>query len=245
MPASSQIALSVKNRVGKTEKKEKKGAYGEWRKAYCAEYRRLMARTREAAHERFTQDLKSRGGTIRCEAGCTFCCHQYLTVSLAQGLVIVDHLYSNKILLRNFLRRYALWQDKASDKAGELDRIRTHSVAHHVPAEQVITETRALTSQYFLAGIACPFLVDNKCSIYEVRPPSCASLVSLSEPTHCAPDALHTPELRKIALSDGELVQLIGLGDPRLMMYELSLPVMVYRLLTEGGEALMQEAPAL
>ncbi len=233
--------MRLSRQIEKIEKKEKKAAFGRWRKGYCTEYVRLLKRTRSSARRRFDHELAEHGETITCRERCTHCCHHYLTVSLAQGIVIVDYLYRNRDIMRRFLGNYEQWAQRASELAAEIDGVRTQALASAVPIEQIIIQTRPLAERYFGAAIPCPFLVEDRCSIYSVRPTACSSHVAVSEPARCAADAVEKPDIRKVSLSDDELINLSRLADPRLMLFELTLPVMIFRLLTEGGETLMRE----
>src|SRR3546814_4607207 len=47
-------------------------------------------------------------------------------------------------------------------------------------------QTRALGLDYFRAGVACPFLVDESCGIYAVRPMKCREYLVTSPAANCA-----------------------------------------------------------
>jgi len=171
--------------------------------------------------------------------GCTYCCYHYVTVSLAQGIVIVDHLYNRKDLLKQFLDSYETWRKDGESISADIDRIRIHALSSSIPTHQVFTDTRDLSARYLAKNIRCPFLVDDKCSIYPVRPLSCSGHHSVSPPDWCAPAAQKQPDIQHATAADEDLIAMIQLADSRLTLYELALPTMVYRLLTEGSSALM------
>jgi hypothetical protein len=77
--------------------------------------------------------------------------------------------------------------------------------------------------------------VDGLCSIYSARPLACSGHHSVSPPELCAPDSLEKPEIRRVTPDDRDLLNMMRVGDPWLTLYELALPTMVYRLLTEGS----------
>jgi len=54
-------------------------------------------------------------------------------------------------------------------------------------------DMQALTKEYFLQQIPCPFLEDECCSIYEFRPSRCREYLVISPPKHC-----HDPYTQRI-----------------------------------------------
>jgi Fe-S-cluster containining protein len=231
---ASQLPLTV----SATEDRENDGSYGTWRRKFCREYAALLETTRENTNRSLRASVAAEGRQISCQKECTSCCHHYVSVSLAQGMVIVAHLYRTKGLLQQFLDRYAEWRDKAEAIAEEIDGIRNRALASSTPMARVITDTRPLSTRYFLANIRCPFLVDGLCSIYPVRPLACSSHHSVSPPEWCVPDSQQKPEIRRMTPDDRDLLGMIRVGDPWLTLFELALPTMVYRLLTEGSAAM-------
>ena len=234
---ASQIPL----RIRRIEDKEKKGSHGAWRRDFCRKYVELLRRGREKSLRTLVEALSAQGKAISCRSGCTFCCYHYVTVSLAQGIVIVDYLYRHRDLLKQFLDNYAAWYDQAASLAEDIDRTRLRALSSSVPTEQILLETRPLSARYFESSIRCPFLAQDRCSIYEVRPSSCASHHAASPPEWCAPDSPQRPDIQRSITEDDDLVRIVGLADTRLSLYELSLPTMIYRLLTEGSAAIMAE----
>ena len=153
-------------------------------------------------------------------------------------MVIVAHLYRNRDVLQQFLDRYEAWRSQAGDVPDEIDGIRNRALASSAPIARVIEDTRPLSNRYFAATIRCPFLVDGLCSIYPVRPLACSGHHAVSPPEWCAPDSQQKPEIRRVTPEDRDLLGMIRLADPWLTLFELALPTMVYRLLTEGSAEL-------
>lgn len=228
---ASQLPLTVTA----TEDREKVGSYGSWRKQFCREYAALLDTTRRNTGRSLEAAVSAEGRQISCAKGCTYCCHHYVSVSLGQGMVIVAHLYRNRDVLQQFLDRYEAWRAQAGEVADEIDGIRNQALAASTPIARVIEDTRPLSNRYFAATIRCPFLVDDVCSIYPVRPLACSGHHSVSPPEWCAPDSPRKPEIRRMTPEDRDLLGMIRLADPWLTLFELALPTMVYRLLTEGS----------
>jgi len=231
---ASQLPLTVTT----TENRENEGSYGSWRREFCRKYAALLDTTRKNTDRSLRAAVSAEGRQISCRKGCTFCCHHYVSVSLAQGMVIVAHLYRSKDLLQQFLDRYEEWREQAGVIAEEIDGIRNRALASSAPIASVINDTRPLSTRYFAASIRCPFLVDGLCSIYAVRPLACSGHHAVSPPEWCAPDSQQKPEIRRVMPDDRDLLGLIRVADPWLTLFELALPTMVYRLLTEGSAAM-------
>jgi Fe-S-cluster containining protein len=83
-----------------------------------------------------------------CKAGCAYCCHYKVEVMAHEMLLIKDYLLKN-------------WQ------ALQIKNLLTE-------AEENAQIIRSLTQEEHLTtNIKCPFLVDNQCSVYSVRPFKC------------------------------------------------------------------------
>ena len=226
-------------RIRRTEEREKKGSHGAWRREFCSKQKELLTRTRDNSYRSLTKTLSAQGESISCRQGCTHCCYHYVAVSLAQGILIADYLYKRKALLKQFIDNYETWRKDGEAISDSIDRIRIQALMSSVPTDQIMADTRSLSKQYLDSNIACPFLADDKCSIYEVRPMACSSHHSISPPDYCAPGSQQKPTIRHSMPDDEDLIEMIRLADPRLTLYELTLPTMVYKLLTEGSAAIM------
>lgn len=227
--------------IKKIESKENKGQTGAWRKSFCPRYVGVLARTRENIYNTVVETLASKGAQISCRKGCTHCCYHYVTVSVAQGIVIADYLYKRRELLTQFVHNYEKWHRKGRSISESIDAARIQALSSSVPVERIIADTRPLSERYLKMHIQCPFLLENRCFIYEVRPLSCSGHYSASPPDWCAPETSQKPDIHHRIPNDQDLTELALLADPRLTLYELTLPIMVYKLLSEGSEAMMTE----
>ncbi len=229
-------------KIRRIEDREKKGPHGSWRTGFCRKYLVLLEKVQKNTYNSLLDSLSSTEQQISCRKGCTYCCYHYVTVSLAQGIAIVDYLYKRKDLLKGFLDRYEVWREQAELIAADIDRVRNQAMSSSVPVERVLARTRPMSTRYLEMNVLCPFLVEDKCSIYQVRPLSCSGHYSVSPVKWCAPGSLQNPDIHHEMPADQDLIELMQLADPRLVLYELTLPTMVYRLLTEGSSVLMKES---
>lgn len=228
----------LSRQIKKIEAKENKGAYGAWRKGFCRKYLEMLIRLRKNTYNAFVEALTPKGEMITCRKGCTYCCFEHVTVSIAHGIVIVDYLYNRKGLLKQFVRNYEKWCDKGYTLSGSIDRTRIQASSAVMPINRVMAAIEPLSARYVDMNIQCPFLVDNRCCIYDVRPLPCSGHYSVSLPEWCAPSSPRKPVIHQLIPHEEDLSKIVLLADPRFILYELTLPVMIYKLLTEGASSI-------
>ncbi len=109
-----------------------------------------------------------------CRSGCAHCCHQAVGVTPPEVFAIHEHL-------------------RATRAADEL-------VALAARVRAADDRTRGMTSAERLSpALPCPFLIEDRCSIYEVRPLSCRGTNSL-DAAACERN-LHDPAARAAFLA--------------------------------------------
>jgi hypothetical protein len=101
--------MDIQRQIKEIEKQAHHGGYGLWRKSFCREYLKLQKEACVEAREELLSYLDSIGQHITCRMGCAHCCSQYISISVSNGIVIVDYLYSNPRVLEKFLRNYEKW----------------------------------------------------------------------------------------------------------------------------------------
>jgi hypothetical protein len=85
---------------------------------------------------------------FQCRSGCTFCCHQNVDVTIPEAIMVALRL------------------------GDEADPRRAATLAAADEFKDLDDEARIAT------GRPCPMLVDNRCSVYEIRPFACRSFTS-------------------------------------------------------------------
>lgn len=105
------------------------------------------------------------GKHITCKAGCGACCRQMVPLSPPEAFHLMDLVDSFDTLKRSWM-------------LGRFD-----SVVQRLEAEEMIAPMmdiivgadphRAVNKKYFSLQLACPFLVDENCSIHADRPVAC------------------------------------------------------------------------
>ncbi len=117
-----------------------------------------------------------RGFAVSCQPGCAACCRQLVPVSMPE--------------LRHITAVWAARDDAdeiAARREGARRRLRNHGLAD-VVTRTASFDSRQLVSlarRYVDLGIACPFLVDARCTIYGQRPLSCREYAVTTPPAAC------------------------------------------------------------
>lgn len=112
-----------------------------------------LLRATQAYHAGFERSLRAHPSQkpVACQAGCSLCCHNWMSVTIPEVLLIAGEL---QVRTDDALARKVA---EASNAGRVLDR-----------------------DQRLERRLACPLLADHLCSIYAVRPLACRSFFSLS-----------------------------------------------------------------
>ncbi|PKN68774.1 MAG: hypothetical protein CVU54_12950 [Deltaproteobacteria bacterium HGW-Deltaproteobacteria-12] len=239
------MAKTSYRQIEKIETKEKSGYYGTWRRDLCRNYRELLAQARSNSYNSLVKTLASKDERITCRNGCTYCCSHYVAVPLTHGMAIVDYLYDRKELLKQFLSNYEKWRHKGYDISNVIDSTRSQAFSASMPINDIIALTRPPSMRYLQMGIPCPFLVNDACLIYAVRPLPCSGQYSVTPPDWCNPEAGEKAVIYQLVLDDEDLLKILQLTAPELMLYELTLPIMIYKLITEGAASIISSLKKL
>ena len=122
---------------------------------------------------------KDDGAPVACVAGCDFCCHQRVSVFLHEAVALLGNLRA-----RASPAEAAALEQRLRENARRVDGMTVR--------------------EHYAANLRCAFLVDGRCSAYEVRPSACAAYHSLSrercEYSYNHPQDIGTPKNRRPAL---------------------------------------------
>jgi len=220
-----------------------KGEIGKKRKDFCLRY----IENKKKAYESILQDTQkeavAKGDTITCSKGCSYCCTQYIVGSIQVCESIVYYLYQNQRVLQLFLDKYPIWR-KEVGKHEELhnkisDAFHEKSIYQKYSArkDQLLNEW---SNDYTRLNIPCPFLDDNLCSIYEIRPLSCAGSFSASPKEYCNPSSLERGKMYRNtprSYFTSEIEHTFYYGS-KFLLYETNVPIGVYEILKRGFDYL-------
>jgi Fe-S-cluster containining protein len=168
-----------------------RGAIGRRRQEFCRNYINNKQTNFKLVELEQNRRAAESGKSIFCRKGCRHCCSSSVQASLQECEAIVYYLYQHDEVLQSFLRRYPEWRQQLRQN-GDIfkDCVELWQTEVTPENEQLIKQRYAEeVERYYRQDIPCPFLENDSCSIYEVRPYSCAALISLNAPEYCRPDS--------------------------------------------------------
>lgn len=177
-----------------------KGRIGQERRDFCV---RFIERKKERIQELIkiqSEATSSKGEIISCKRGCCFCCSAYVETTLQECEAIVYYLYQNNQIFESFIKKYPHWREQIR-RNGDLFKSCGQFWKEKVTPETAHDFMLAISAEeerYMQQNIPCPFLDNQLCSIYEVRPYSCVSCIAVSPSEWCNPKSPNEPELRKV-----------------------------------------------
>ncbi len=128
-------------------------------------------------------EVESTGATA-CRAGCSHCC--YLRVAAFPHEIISIYHFLNRTLTK------------------EQRRETKNKIARQYKIVQPLS-----IDEHYTTNIECPLLTDGRCSVYPVRPISCAGYHSMSE-TQCR-DSNEHPEI--VGTENGGIPMVLSIKD--------------------------------
>lgn len=140
----------------------------------------FLQQVEEAVVESACAEVAKEGKTISCRAGCGACCRQLVPVSLAEAENLANLVAALPEAERTRVEARFTAALAAFERAGDADELRALNTVRD--AERA----HAFGMRYFLAGVACPFLVDESCSIHPSRPLACREYLVTTPADHCA-----------------------------------------------------------
>jgi Fe-S-cluster containining protein len=210
------------------------GEIGHRREEFCERYLKFKQRFIDAINTEQEEFASKQGQTISCHKGCAFCCGQLIQASLGECELIVFYLYHNEDVLNSFVRAFPSWLERAQkhpvlNKIEEAQRNRLAGKMSNDSMEQLGMELRS----YWELQITCPFLMDNICSIYEVRPWACTSVISVSPSEWCNP--VLKKEAKTFCLQMTPVIHLPFYDkDASVNLPDRNVPETVYKILVDG-----------
>lgn len=135
---------------------------------------------------RATARVEAEGREISCRAGCGACCRQMVPVAPAEARALARLVEAMPEPRRERVRRRFDAALDALEPLGLMERLDLNR-----------DDRQVIAREYFAAGVACPFLEDEACSIHADRPLSCREYLVTSPPNLCA--AL-SPGIEKVTL---------------------------------------------
>jgi len=225
------------------------GRIGRRRKEFCVGYIEQKRSELEKISRKQVEQASAIGRSISCHEGCYFCCAEPIVIYLPECEAIVYFLYQNEVALTSFLQAYQSWLTEAKKYQGVLERMSDiRNQMFGTDSEQDISTSllESLSEEaevYTKQQILCPFLIDGRCSIYEVRPWVCAALYSTTPSEWCNPTSPNAPEAKPLLYDP--LIDVTFYDERPKALYTEYLPIFVFYLLTDGLRYLSNNVPGL
>jgi len=120
---------------------------------------------------------EKRGLPVSCKAGCGACCRQMVPLSIPEVFYLMERIAEMEPAARDVAVHKFMAIDRRLDAAGMVEPLLDLRVA--------ADPQRALNQTYFEMKMACPFLVEESCSIHPARPVACREYSVTNDPKFC------------------------------------------------------------
>lgn len=164
----------------------------------------IIQNLENAIVERVSDDAGKLGRPISCRAGCGACCRQMVPVSIFEAEALSNWLATLPedriaVLRDRFHRALSALSD-----AGVINAI--------LDEKWLLDEESGtqLAVDYFHAGVPCPFLENESCSIHPIRPLSCREYLVTSSPELCKDPSVNQISGVRLPLRLSRAVYLVG-----------------------------------
>jgi hypothetical protein len=212
------------------------GKLGRERELFCFQYSKQKSSIIKKLEERQLQEVESKHVQITCKKRCVHssCCFEYVEANIQECETIVYYLYNHPQALKIFLKNYPEWRLQVSlngDLHKEYDKI-LQSLISPSPSNTSQENVDAIFTKYHDFHIYCPFLENNECIIYDVRPYSCAGCYSSAAIDLCSVDSKWLPPLQRLLPDEllGSSFYCEKLKKPTLLF----MPLNVYEIIMKG-----------
>ena len=174
------------------------------------------------------------GQRITCSKGCTYCCSYLAPLSSAEAFRIRDEILTMPVSKRRYYLRSMM--------------IRARYILNHSQPLQQPEEPPGLTSQqnrlqnisewYGSLKLACPFLSNRQCSIYQLRPLVCREYLVSSPASACNFTSPAMPRIIPLPVSVAEVLMMTSCRLEGTQPEAVMLPLTI--LWAEGNRARSQ-----
>jgi Fe-S-cluster containining protein len=150
----------------------------------------VLPAARELTHQitaRAVAAANRDGRTVSCRVGCGACCRQLVAISLPDAQSLAKAVSRMPTERQVEIRRRFTEAIARLEAAGLLDPLEPHGNRHLIQPDSVNLPGRySVAYRYFQQKIACPFLENESCGIYEDRPLVCREYLVTSPAEDCA-----------------------------------------------------------
>lgn len=123
--------------------------------------------------------VRAGGGVVSCRAGCGACCRQPVPIAPSEAAAVRALVEAMPEPRRSEMKRRFAAVRRRLEEEGLADWFERPPVAD-------LAARREKALAYFGLGLACPFLVEESCSIHGERPIACREYLVTSPAAQCA-----------------------------------------------------------
>ena len=164
-----------------------------------------------------TDKLASDGNSVSCRKGCCHCCHYLLPVSTPEAFRLAYEILTMPPIRQEAILRSTI---NAAKKIMELGLPESEN---NSPANK--PDLIDISNWYKELNLPCPFLVENACSIYNIRPLVCREYMVTSPPDNCKKNSNISPDTVTLPVTTAKVLMNIAddLESDRLKVIPLPL----------------------
>lgn len=131
--------------------------------------------------------VESIGKEITCRKGCSKCCFEFIGARIEECDAIAVYLYFYPNLMNKFLVNYDLWRKQVASDDDNILKLTSDAYRKAfltcLPEDKETFERLAL--EFAKKKAPCPFLEDDLCLIYPIRPHTCSAYAVISDEKYC------------------------------------------------------------
>jgi Fe-S-cluster containining protein len=210
------------------------GLVGHLREEYCKGFIKKKQEFFNDLYRQQEETVTAGSETLSCFKGCSHCCSLFIGASVQEAEAIVYHLYQNEDKLELFLNTYPAWRERVKESGDLFQKQSTVEKSSSAGKDAGKNNKTGDLAAYARQNIPCPFLHDDACSIYEVRPFVCAGLIVTTPPEWCDPNHPKHGKRKRYIISESVLADRTFYWknlDKPLWSF---MPIMVYDILEYG-----------
>jgi Fe-S-cluster containining protein len=156
----------------------------------------LMRRLGEGVQALEEERAVEAGQSISCRKGCAACCRMLVPVSPPEAFALHDWVHGLPDEPRRAILRRVAEANKKLEQAGLLGPLTALAETDRSLTDE---DFEPLNRDYYALRMACPFLENEACSIYDDRPAACRELLVTSPAELC--DDIASNPVRPIPVS--------------------------------------------
>ena len=130
---------------------------------------------------------ESEGRSVSCKAGCGACCRQPVPISEVEVYQIAELVETMPEPERSEIKKRFADAVERFNQIGWFDKMdREAEAAKTLESASAAKRLMPVALEYFAAGVPCPFLENESCSIHESRPLACREYLVTSPAENCS-----------------------------------------------------------